>query len=391
MSPQPPLNPETLAALRLSLTEGLGPVLIGRLIERFGSAAEALEAGPARWRDVAGIGAGRSTALVSAVRESEDAVREELDLLDSCGGRVISIGEAEYPPLLRFIPDPPPVLYLCGRLEEAHDFAVAIVGTRRCSTYGREQAMRFAGAFAQAGLTVVSGGARGIDTAAHRGALQAGGQTLVVLGSGLLNPYPRENAELFAEIAQGHGAIISEFPLRTPPSEDTFPRRNRIVSGLSLGTLVVEAPVHSGALITARMAVEDHNRQVMAIPGRIDSGSHAGAHHLIRMGAAAMVTTPTEALESLEGANHLLAAVRSKGPTAPGADATPPPSLDPARRAGLSASQQKILEALERDPIEIDELSARTGLAVHVIQADLTILQLRGLVTYSANRGVFAR
>src|SRR5439155_14814585 len=195
-------------------------------------------------------------------------------------------------------PDPPAVLYVKGALEPRDLNSVAMVGSRRCSFYGREQSERFAALLAGAGITIVSGGARGIDSAAHRGAMShPQGRTIAVLGCGVDVVYPPENANLFEEIAT-RGALISEYPLGTPPLKDNFPRRNRIVSGLSRGVLVVEADERSGALITTQQAIEDHSRPVFAIPGRIDNPLSAGPHTLIRDGAV-LTESITQILDNL--------------------------------------------------------------------------------------------
>jgi DNA protecting protein DprA len=208
-----------------------------------------------------------------------------------------------YPALLKEIPDPPAVLYVRGAFEPRDLNAVAIVGSRKCSYYGREQAERFAALLAGAGFSVISGGARGIDSAAHRGAMShAHGRTIAVLGSGIDVPYPPENAPLFEEIAK-RGAVVSEYPLGTPPLKDNFPRRNRIVSGMSRGVLVIEADIKSGALITARQACDDHSRPVFALPGRVDNALSDGPHLLIRDGAV-LTTKLEDIIENLGPLPH---------------------------------------------------------------------------------------
>jgi DNA processing protein len=225
-------------------------------------------------------------------------VERELDRAAAAGIKIVPRDDDGYPPLLQEIPDPPPVLYVKGTIEPRDLNALAIVGSRRCSFYGREQSERFAALLAGAAITVVSGGARGIDSAAHRGALShPNGRTIAVLGSGIDVPYPPENTKLFEQIAE-RGAVISEYSLGTPPVAENFPRRNRIVSGISRGVLVVEADDRSGALITARQACEDHGRPVFAVPGRVDNKLSSGPHRLIREGAT-LVTCLEEIVEGL--------------------------------------------------------------------------------------------
>ncbi len=209
------------------------------------------------------------------------------------------MADEQYPAMLRSIPDPPAVLYLRGELQPRDLHALAIVGSRKCSYYGREQAERFAAILSAAGMTVISGGARGIDSAAHRGAIShPEGRTIAVLGSGVDVPYPPENEKLFEQIAGGRGAVLSEYPLGAPPVAENFPRRNRIVSGMSRGVLVVEADVRSGALITARQANEEQGRTVFALPGRVDNALSVGPHQLIRDGAI-LVTQLSDILDDL--------------------------------------------------------------------------------------------
>ena len=242
---------ERLAAMRLHLATGIGPRLYGALLERFGSALAAAAAPASALAEVQGIG--RATA--GQIREALDGAEPdaELERARAAGVRVLVHGEADYPPGLGYLTDAPPILYVKGTLEPEDAQAVTLVGTRRCSLYGQDQAERLAAGLARAGFTVVSGLARGIDSAAHRGALAAGGRTLAVLGNGLGSVYPAENARLAAAVTE-RGALLSEFPMGVGPAPENFPRRNRILAGLSLGTVVVEAGRRSGALITARFA-----------------------------------------------------------------------------------------------------------------------------------------
>ena len=307
-------------------------------------------------------------------------MKRELDLVAQRGAVLLSTDDGRYPQLLKLIPDPPPLLYVRGELRDTDAVALAVVGARKCTHYGREQADRLAGLCAEAGLCIVSGGAYGIDTAAHRGAMRVKGRTMAVLGSGLANPYPEAHIELFDQIAGGAGAVVSEFPMTTPPAAENFPRRNRIISGMALGVLVVEAATRSGALITARLAVEEHGRDVMALPGRVDSMASAGCHKAIREGWATLVTSAADILDALGEAGQVLKAAVSTEGEAPGAP------LD----QNLTESQRKIVDVLD-EPMALDQLAGATGLAMHVIQADLTMLEIRGTVRRDAGRFVRGR
>jgi DNA processing protein len=373
--------------LQLALTDGIGPILSRRIIDRAGGAEAACEAEMKVLREVEGIGSAKATKIRESIREAAGTVDPELARADAAGVRVICPDDGDaYPVLLRSIPDPPVVLYVKGSLEPRDLNAVAIVGSRRCTYYGREQAERFGSLLAGSGFTVVSGGARGVDSAAHRGALAPPeGRTIAVLGSGVDTVYPPENAGLFEQIAR-RGAVVSEFPLGTPPNKENFPRRNRIVSGMSRGVMVVEADAKSGALITARQAVEDHDRPVFALPGRVDNPQSAGPHKLIREGAvlvetlddivAALDPLPEDAVQP--GLFASLAEMIDDGDE-PAAETAPveltPPALD-----GLSERQRSILTEMGTDPAAVDVLIERTNLSAQVVLQELTFLSLKGRV-----------
>jgi DNA processing protein len=359
--------------LRLAMTEGIGPILIRRIIERAGSAEEACEASVTLLQSVDGIGTSKANPIHRSMREA--GVDEELEKCQNLGVPLICPDDEIFPPLLKEIPDPPAVLYLNGKLEPRDLNAVAIVGSRRCSYYGREQAERFAALLAGAGFTVISGGARGIDSAAHRGALShPHGRTIAVLGSGIDVPYPPENAPLFEQIA-ARGAVITEYPLGTPPLKDNFPRRNRIVSGMSRGVLVVEADVKSGALITARQACDDHSRPVFALPGRVDNTLSEGPHQLIRDGAV-LTTKLEDILENLGPLPHSIVA-----PQALVADEKVEIETVAKTQAGiLSERQQLIVSNLGVDPTHVDALIERTSLGASDVLQELTLLSLKGVV-----------
>jgi DNA processing protein len=388
----PSTHPDTLDLLRLTLTPGLGPVLISRALDTLGSPGAVLGASEHALRRVKGIGDDRARAIVQGADAARRAADDELALAETLGIRILARCETGYPALLSQINDAPPILYIRGHLDpgDSDRFPIGIVGSRSCTQYGTEQSERFAAALAQAGLTIVSGGARGIDTAAHRAALRVKGRTVAVLGCGLADCYPPDNRELFDRIAAGSGAVISELPLRTPPNAENFPARNRIISGLSLGTLVVEAAKRSGALITARLAAEDHAREVFALPARVDSASAAGSLELIKSGGAQMVTHPDDILAALETPARHLHAGTHEARYAPAAalfdgaddqaqptDAPPlPPKAQSPRDAALSPSQAAVLNALDK-PRGMDELASVLNIPAHALRADITILEVK--------------
>ena len=383
--------------LQLSLTRGLGPILTGRLVALAGSAEAACEAGAALLREVDGVGRAKADAIATALREAARLVDDELAKVAAAGAVALCPDDAAYPPLLRSIPDPPAILYLRGALEPRDLHAVGIVGSRKCSIYGREQAERFAGLLAAAGVTVVSGGARGIDSAAHKGALaQPGGRTVAVLGSGVDVAYPPENGALFDRIAAGGcGAVLSEYPMGTRPAAENFPRRNRIVSGMSRGVIVVEADERSGALITARQACDEHGRPVFAVPGRVDNPLSQGPHKLIRDGAflCARVEDVIDNLGPLpadvhapsigpepslfakpQEADERVGGERTRAARSSTAAANAPDLPD------LPDRQQLIVDAMGLDPCGVDVIVDRTDLPPQVVLQELTFLTLRGRV-----------
>ncbi len=378
----------TLDLLRLTLTRGLGPTLIARLIDRFGSPTEACRASASLLERVQGIGPAKSISIRAGIDASRTLADEELALAERLGVRLIPRDDPAYPPLLRHIPDPPPLLYCRGSLgPELDRWCVGIVGSRACTAYGVEQAERFASTLAAAGLTIVSGGARGIDTAAHRAALRAHAmspaRTLVVMGCGLAHCYPPENRDLFEQIvSSGAGAMLSELPLRVSPAAENFPARNRIISGVSLGVLLIEAAKGSGALITARAAAEDHGREVMAIPGRIDSPASEGVNDLIKSGGAALVTSPADVLNLLETpARHAHAGTHDTRYASASDAATSPTVLE----TTMTSTQRAIVEALA-SPRTLDDLAATTGIAVHTLLAETTALELKRVLERDGNR-----
>lgn len=392
-----------LPVLRLTMIEGLGPVLIRRAVEAFGSAEEALRRSEREWRAVKGIGAERAKRVREGLAESERLAQHEAALAQRLGVRIVVRGDAAYPPLLAQLPDAPALLYVRGGAGAEKDrHCAAIVGSRACTHYGVEQAERFAAMLAECGLTVVSGGARGIDTAAHRATVRAKGRTVVVSGCGLAHCYPPENAALFDEVVASGGAIVSELPLSTAPSAENFPARNRIISGMALGVVVIEASRKSGALITAKHAAEEQGREVMAVPGRIDSPSSEGSNMLIRDGGAALVTSPQEVVRILEApARYLFEGVHEHRYGAPDAEPGSGSEADAADGAsgavgagraaaslelkGLSESQLALVNALD-EARTIDDLVRITGASVPSLMADATALEIRRVVVRRGNR-----
>ncbi|MHC4797119.1 MAG: DNA-processing protein DprA [Planctomycetota bacterium] len=264
--------------LRWSLASEVGPILFGRIVERFGSAQGALGAGAGQLREVEGIGPTLAEEI-ARTRDQAD-VAGEVALAERYGVRILCREDQEYPQALQHIPDPPICLYVRGILHKNDALAVAIVGARRCTIYGREQAYRFGYQLASRGVTVVSGLARGIDGESHKGALAAKGRTIAVMGNGLASVYPPEHEKLADQIAE-NGALVSELAMEYSPQSTNFLPRNRLIAGLSLGVLVIEAARRSGSLATARLAGE-YNREVYALPGRIDSDFSLGTNKLIR-------------------------------------------------------------------------------------------------------------
>jgi DNA processing protein len=271
------------------------------------------------------------------------------------------------------------VLYMMGAIEPRDLQSIAIVGSRKCSTYGLEQAERFGSLLASAGFSVVSGGARGVDTAAHRGALRhPHGRTIAVLGCGIDLTYPPENKALFGQIAQ-RGAVLSEYPIGTPPNPENFPRRNRIVSGMTRGTLVIEAGVRSGALITARLAGEDQGRPIFALPGRVDNPLSSGPHQLIRDGAT-LVTGLEDIQEGLDPLPEFVHQPNLFSETSPPADAAiNAPAATPVPPS-LTERQSLLLSRLDTDGVTVDALVERTGLEPGQVLQELTFLSLKGLI-----------
>ncbi len=350
--------PETGYWVAFNRVPGVGPVKMQRLYERFGSLAAAWQA-PREELAAAGLDAKAVEAALSA-RGRLSPLRE-WELLQRRGARALTLMDPDYPARLRHLYAPPAVLYVHGELTAADELAVAVVGTRRATMYGREATEGIVAGLAAHRLTIVSGLARGIDTIAHKAALAAGGRTIAVLGSGVDVIYPEENKRLAEEIRQ-RGAIVSEYPLGTKPDAANFPPRNRIISGLSLAVLVVEAGEDSGALITADFALEQ-GREVLAVPGPIFARSSRGTNRLIQQGAK-LVASPEDVLEELDltGAPQQLE-MRELLAT-----------------AGDNPAETAVLRVLSREPLHIDEVCRQAAIPVAEVSSALAMLELKGMV-----------
>ena len=352
------LTAEVRDLLALHLVPGLGPRLTAALLERFGSAAGALRAREAELGEVPQIGPKLARSFARAMGEVD--VAAEVGRLERSGVRLVALGTPEYPAALETIPDPPHLLYVRGTLTEADATAVALVGSRHGTDYGRRVAARLAAGLVRAGVTVVSGLARGIDGVAHRAALEAGGRTLAVLAGGLSRVYPPEHKGLADEVAAS-GALLTESCMGQEPLAGLFPARNRIISGLCRAVVIVEANQRSGALITASHAGAQ-GRAVLAVPGPVDSPASGGTHELIRKGAV-LCRGVEDVIEELEG---VPAAV------APVAPAAPPPGLD--------ETQCRVWEFLAEQPRHLDEMVQRLSLSVPQLSTALMMLEMKRAV-----------
>jgi DNA processing protein len=341
------------ALLRLAYLE-LPPRRLLHLLEHFEEPADIFSASRHDLLRIEGI----TESTAARILNAPELTPPQWKRWQHSGARLLTWRDDGYPPPLREIEDFPPLLFVRGSLQERDRFAIAIVGTRHPTQYGRTIAERLARELSRYGLTIVSGGARGIDTAAHTGALRAGGRTIAVLGSGIDVAYPAESAALFNRIAT-QGAVLSEYPPGTPPDAWRFPARNRLVSALSLGVLVVEAPNDSGALITANYALEQ-GKPVFAVPGNIDTGHSAGCHRLIKDGA-----TLVDSVEDI---------VRELG------IAPEPPPERPVEMPALTPVQQEVLHALSLVPKHVDALAEELQLPVAQLNAELLILEMHNLV-----------
>jgi len=348
--------------LALALVPGVGRVTFHRLLERFGSPEKVFSAS---WEELSSFPLLRRESVEHIYRfKIEGVVEKEVEKAKGLGVRLVSLQNRQYPPNLKNIPDPPLILYIKGKLVEEDRNSIAIVGTRRPSTYGRSVAEKLSSELATRGLGIVSGLARGIDTLAHRGALSAGGRTIAVMGCGLDVVYPRENRRLLREI-EARGVVCSEFPFGTHPEPGNFPVRNRIISGISLGTLVVEADERSGALITAKLALEQ-GREVFAIPGNITSRNSLGTNYLIKRGAK-LVQQWEDVVEELPLPIREAVGKRSF------------PSPEGARNEfPLTDSERAIYRHLSPDePLHIDQLAESLGMDYNLLLSHLLSLEIK--------------
>jgi DNA processing protein len=366
-------SPDIENWLKLLRADGVGPVTFVKMLKHFGSAERVLGASVSELAKIDGIGF-KTAERIASSRDKFDA-GAELELARKLGIWLVNLADERYPPVLKRIYDPPPVLYVKGSLSRQDNLAVSIVGSRHCSLYGQEQASRFAHFLGSAGFTICSGMARGIDTAAHQGALSAGGRTIAVQGCGLARIFPPENKKLLEMIAES-GACVSELPLQAEPLAVNFPPRNRIIAGLSLGTIVVEAAPRSGALITAKAAL-DYDREVMAVPGKIDSPLSRGAHQLIKQGAR-LIESVEDIMEALGQIGEQLHEHVSNA--AEEAAARAEKSLFDAGKLKLSDAEKKIYDYLTKEPTHIEQIIAETSLTPGVVNATLISLRLKGLI-----------
>ncbi|MBI5698908.1 DNA-protecting protein DprA [Candidatus Saganbacteria bacterium] len=347
--------------LAINNITNLGPVTINKLWEHFGDIKTVWEASKGDIQKIEGL----SKPAVAAFLEKRDKIdlEEQPDLIRKNNVKVITIEEENYPANLKNIYAPPPVLYIKGSLFKADEKALAIVGTRRASSYGLEIAKRLAFELAGLGITIVSGLASGVDTAAHKGALEAKGRTLAIFGCGVDMIFPAENRELAKEI-ESSGACVSEFPMGARTEKGNFPRRNRIISGLTLGTIVVEGNYDSGAMITAKDALEQ-GREVFAVPGNVEADQSKGPHWLIKQGAK-LVESVDDILSELE---HILGPYKIR-----------PRIKEKKDLSGLSGDEKRIVEALVSEPRHIDQLANSLKMEVQSVSSLLMMLELKNFI-----------
>jgi DNA processing protein len=348
------------ALLQLASVPKIGSQRIRALLSHFKSAEEALKATPRDFIKVPGIN--KKIALSIAHHTGgEKFADEQLKKLNRVGGHILTIWDQDYPELLKAIYDPPTLLFILGKLKNEDRRSLAIVGTRHPSPYGQAMTEHFVQRFAEQRLTIVSGLARGIDTIAHQTALKNNMRTIAVIGSGLDVPYPPENKKLMEQIAE-HGAVLTEFFMGTKPDAPNFPRRNRIVSGLSLGTIVTESDENGGAMITASLAL-DQDREVFAIPGNISEKRSSGPNKLIREGRAKLITGPQDVYDELQQQLHLSL---SQNPVHP--------------PVNLSTPEKTILSFLSGNPLHIDLLAEQAASTTSDVLVTLLSLEFKGQV-----------
>lgn len=359
---------DLLPWLTLKSVPGIGNLLFKRLMDHFGSPVAVLAAAPAALARVEGMTPRLAKAI--ARQQTPDWAEKEIESAAQKGYRIIAQQHTEYPALLHQIPDPPPVLYIYGSLASATT-PVAVVGSRKATSYGRTTTQRLSEQMTRRGMTVVSGMARGIDTAAHVGALKGGGPTVAVLGSGLARVYPAENLKLFHQIAE-NGGVITEFAMNAEPETHHFPKRNRIISGMTLGTVVVEAARRSGSLITARLAAEQ-NREVFAVPGNIHAPTARGTHDLIKQGAK-LVEDVDDIVEEI--APQLAGYAFEQRVDKP--------------LPALTEEEALVLDLIGAYPVHIDALVRRSGHHIGALTGVLSQLELKGIIQQEPGK-YFAR
>ncbi len=358
--------------ISLNMTPGIGPRKATQLLEKFGSADSVFHA---LRSELEGLRLKAETIQSILKKEFHDKAEEELNNVKEMGGDVLVLDDGSYPNLLREIADPPITLYVKGNWQECFETpCIGIVGSRRCTTYGRNASEMLGRDLAEHGVCVVSGFARGIDSSAHKGAIEGKGKTIAVFGTGIDGVYPKENAKLVDEILDSGGAIVSQFPLGTPPLRENFPYRNRIISGLSYGILIIEASERSGSLITARLAMEQ-DREVMAIPGNITSKTSFGTNYLIKSGAKLVQQWQD---------------VVSEFPAEIAAEILPPKVDEEDKKdekpksdfpKGLSINEKKIYENLKADEHKhIDLLMEESGLSFGELNSAIVSLDLKDLI-----------
>lgn len=376
---------ELRARLQIWRAAGIGPATLNRLLNHFGSALAALAGSNSELTK-----AGLKPDIIQNLRAvADDAANADLDWLHKAQHRHILVPEdSRYPQLLRDVKAAPPILFVAGNPELLNEPQLAMVGSRTPTTYGKDNAQAFAQYLAKHGISITSGLALGIDAASHQGALEVGGQTIAVIATGLDIMYPAKNRALAEQIVE-QGAIVSEFPIGVKPQAQNFPRRNRIISGLTLGTLVVEAALQSGSLVTAQHAIEQ-GREVFAIPGSIHSPLAHGGHRLIRQGAK-LVETAADILEEL--APHLQAYLGAEfNPSEPQNTKPPKPlsflqsiqnqeNMEERPVPALDPQEQQILATIGLEPIPIDQIVITTGLTTDVVSSMLLMLELQGYIT----------
>ena len=383
------LSADTKSLIHLNLIPGIGNHTIRRLLAAFGSAEKSLAATSEELAQIDGLTPDVRQQLIDG--RSRAPLAQELELIEQHQCHIVTINDDAYPPLLKQIHDPPVLLYIIGEFPLQDAPSIAIVGSRSPTGYGKTISHQLSHQLAERGITVVSGFARGIDTCVHRGALEAGGHTIAVFGCGLSIIYPETNRALATEIIES-GALISEFPMTMPPRGNNFPRRNRVISGLTLGTLVVEASDRSGSLITARHAAEQ-GREVFAVPGQIFSNVSRGTHSLINQGAT-LINSVDDLLDALpQDYTKIL------GGESPETTRQPPPSKRPDKAVrpqsaeeksapvpqpkaelNLTPDEQTVLSTMDASSIHIDQIARVTQLPIGKVSSLLVMLELKGVV-----------